>query len=242
MREALVQPGDLVVDLGAGRGALTGALVRAGAEVIAVERDPVLVGQLRSRFPVSVVEADARRWNWPAKPFAVVANLPFAAASAILRSLLDDPRVPLRRAHVIVQWELAAKRTAIWPSTLRSVDWGAWWQLSIVRRLGASAFAPPPPVAAAVLAAERREPALVPTEQWLDYRCFLEAVWTDRPVLRTLPFGGRELKRLAAENGFDERALPRDLDARQWAALYRRALGRYTRSSRPPSRAGSRRR
>jgi 23S rRNA (adenine-N6)-dimethyltransferase len=234
VREAGVEPGQLVVDLGAGRGALTAALLRAGAEVIAVERDPLLAGELRARFPhVRVVEADARRWTWPAEPFAVVANLPFAAAAAILRSLLDDPRVPLRRAHLIVQWELAAKRTAAWPSTLRSVHWGAWWELSIARRLAASAFAPAPPVVAAVLAVERREPPLLPQAEWLSYRSVLEGLWADRPLRRTLPFGVRELKRLADYNGFDERALPRDLDARQWAALY----GRYSWSSQPRSRS-----
>jgi 23S rRNA (adenine-N6)-dimethyltransferase len=234
VREAGVEPGQLVVDLGAGRGALTAALLRAGAEVIAVERDSLLGGELRARFDdVRVVEADARRWTWPAEPFAVVANLPFAAASAILRSLLDDPRLPLRRAHLIVQWELAAKRTAAWPSTLRSVHWGAWWELSIARRLAASAFAPAPPVVAAVLAVERREPPLLPRAEWLNYRSFLEGLWADRPLRRTLPFGVRELKRLADSNGFDERALPRDLDARQWAALY----GRYSWSSQPNSRS-----
>ena len=42
-------------------------------------------------------------------------DLPFAAGTAILRRLLD-PRVPLTQLDAIVEWGLAAKRTAIWPS------------------------------------------------------------------------------------------------------------------------------
>jgi 23S rRNA (adenine-N6)-dimethyltransferase len=239
VREAGVMPGDLVVDLGAGRGALTGPLARTGTRVVAVERDPALVGELRRRFPqVTVVKADARRWPWPEERFAVLANLPFAAASSILRSLLDDPHIPLRRAHVIVQWELAAKRAATWPSTLLGVYWGAWWELDIARRLAPAAFAPPPSVASAVLSIEPRAEPYLPRADYRAYRSFLEHVWADTPLRIALKqcLGARELRRLAVESGFDDRALPRDLDSRQWAAVYRRSTlpawrgGRGTRS------------
>lgn len=43
----------------------------------------------------------------------MVANLPFAAGTAILRRLLDDPRVALRRVDAIVERGLGAKRTRI---------------------------------------------------------------------------------------------------------------------------------
>jgi 23S rRNA (adenine-N6)-dimethyltransferase len=223
-------PGQLVVDVGAGHGALTSALGRAGAQVIAVERDPALAAGLRRRFGaaerVEVVEADVCRWPWPDDPFAVVANLPFGAGTAILRSLLADPRVALSRAHVIVQWELATKRAATWPSTLQGVYWSAWWTLAVVGRLAPAAFAPPPAVAAALLAIERRAPSLVPPGEHRAYEDFLRELWGDRPLRRSLrgAVGVRELKRLAADHGFDERARPRDLDARQWAALYARVV------------------
>src|SRR5213076_3278966 len=76
VRSAGVAPGDLVMDLGAGTGVLTAALARAGADVLAVELDPVLAARLLARFP-RVVEDDARRVALPRGPFHVVANLPF---------------------------------------------------------------------------------------------------------------------------------------------------------------------
>ncbi|MDQ3642393.1 MAG: methyltransferase, partial [Actinomycetota bacterium] len=58
--QAGVRPGDLVIDVGAGDGALTAPLVRAGARVIAIELHPGRARGLRDRFadaPVRVVQA-----------------------------------------------------------------------------------------------------------------------------------------------------------------------------------------
>jgi len=218
-----VEAGDLVVDVGAGRGAITGELIGRGAEVWAVEADPALAAYLRHRFGarVRVVEEDARRLSWPRRPFAVVANLPFTGATEILDSLLSDPLVPLRRAELVVQWEVAAKRSAVWPSTLLGVVWGALYELRLARRLASSAFAPPPSVDAGALRAVRRAEPLVPPESLRAYRRFVRVAFEARtPVRRVLP--AHVVKRLADELGFSPAALPRDLDARQWAELFAR--------------------
>jgi 23S rRNA (adenine-N6)-dimethyltransferase len=216
VRAAGITAGDLVYDLGAGTGVLTRALARTGARVVAVELDPVLAFALRSRFE-HVVEEDILRAPLPREPFRVVANLPFCDGTAILRRLLD-PRVPLVSADVIVEWGLAAKRTAVWPSTRLSVEWGAWFELSLVRRLPRSCFAPPPTVDAAVMRASRREHPLVPPNDASAYLRFVAAGF--REGLRSV-LTPRQIKRAAVELGFAREAQPRDLDAHQWAALCR---------------------
>jgi len=98
--DAQVSPGDLVVDIGAGTGALTASLVAAGARVIAVELHPQRVAVLRRRFagdPVTVVRADATDLRLPRRPFRVVANPPFAATTGIMRRLLAPGSPPGRR-------------------------------------------------------------------------------------------------------------------------------------------------
>jgi 23S rRNA (adenine-N6)-dimethyltransferase len=184
-----------------------------------VEIDPQLAAQLRTRFP-SVIEADARQVTLPREPFRVVSNLPFLHTTAILRRLLD-PTTALVSADVIVQWELAAKRAAVWPSTKLGVEWQTWHELSVVRRLPRCCFAPPPAVDAAVLRARRRPDPLVPAPEASRYRRFLARGYRDglRGVI-----AARTLKRAALELGFDHRASPRDLDAGQWAGLYARAV------------------
>jgi 23S rRNA (adenine-N6)-dimethyltransferase len=237
VRDAGVQPGDLVLDLGAGDGMLTAPLVAAGARVVAVELDGRSAASLRRRFAtVEVVHADVLAVPLPHEPFAVVANLPFAAGTAILRRLLDDPQVPLRQADVIVEWGLAAKRSAVWPSTLSALYWGAWHRLELVRRVPRSCFAPPPTVDAAVLRATRRHEPFVQPADAREYEAFLRRSFGDVPVARTVP----EARRLATQLGFDPHARARDLDARQWATLFRPASGR--RAAAAPTRRSSSRR
>jgi 23S rRNA (adenine-N6)-dimethyltransferase len=219
VRDAEVARGDLVVDAGAGTGVLTRALLDAGAHVVALERDASLASGLRARFggDVSVVEADALAWPVPAEPFAVVANLPFAGSGAILSRFL---RGPVSRALVIVEWSFAQKQAAVWPTTLKSAYWRAFYEFGIARRLDRSAFAPPPRVDAGVLCLTRRAEPLVPAADSQRYWQFLSEAFragteVGRGVLTPL-----QAKRLAPALGFERHARPRELDARQWAAVY----------------------
>jgi 23S rRNA (adenine-N6)-dimethyltransferase len=215
VRAAGVRPGELVVDLGAGTGVLTSALARAGSRVVAIELDPVLAAALRRRFG-QVVEGDARRVPLPREPFRVVANLPFDAGTDILRRLLDDPN--LVAADVIVQWELAMKRAAVWPSTALGVIWSASFDLTLVRRLSRDVFAPPPAVDAGVLRAVRQEEPLVRWDERRRYADFVHAGF--RRGLRSVA-PPLTLKRLARDLGFAQRARPCDIDPAAWAAVYR---------------------
>jgi 23S rRNA (adenine-N6)-dimethyltransferase len=230
VRDAEIARDDLVVDVGAGTGMLIRALLEAGAHVVAVERDPVLAAGLRDRFggDVSVVEANVLDWHVPTEPFAVVANLPFAGSGAILSRFL---RGPVTRAVVVVEWAFAQKHAAVWPTTLKSAYWRAFYELELTRRLDRTAFTPPPNVDAAVLRFTRRAEPLVPPTDSQRYWQFLSNAFhagteVGRGVLTPL-----QAKRLAPTLGFPRHARPRELDARQWAGVYQavglaRRLGR----------------
>jgi 23S rRNA (adenine-N6)-dimethyltransferase len=230
--EARVGLGDLVVEIGGGTGVLTRALAGTGANVIVVERDQALTDRLRSRFghlaAVQIVQADAVEHDWPREPFVVVANLPFARSGAILAGLLRDPRLPLQRAHVIVQWEFATKHAAVWPATLRSTYWRAWYDVSIGRHMDRKTFSPPPSVDAAVLLLKRRTEPQVPLDRHEAYWHFLAGAFASpKPIRLTLRprLSVLQIKRLAPALGFAPEARARELDAQQWARVFAFACG-----------------
>ena len=154
--DAGVAVGDLVVDIGAGTGAVTAPLVAAGARVIAVDLHPQRLAVLRDRFagaPVTVVRADAANLRLPRRPFRVVANPPFAVTSQLLKRLLA-PGSRLVSADLVVQ-RAAAHR---WASG-RAPGAGRWtrdYRVGVGRRIPRSAFAPRPPVDCVTLRIARR--------------------------------------------------------------------------------------
>ncbi len=207
-----------MLEVGAGEGIITAELDRRAGYVVALEIDPALTRRLRGRFgldsAVLVVEGDAFRQPLPRFPFRVVSNVPFDSTTRLLRLLLDDPGSSLERAALIVQWELARKRSRARPSTVLGLSWVPWWELTLVRRLPAASFRPAPRVDAGVLVVGKRADPLLKASEALRFRSLLKEGFTHglRRVASSL-----ELKRL----GLPRRALARDLDAEEWISLYR---------------------
>jgi 23S rRNA (adenine-N6)-dimethyltransferase len=152
-----VRPGDLVLDVGAGDGALTIPLLDAGARVIAIELHPQRLATLDSlasrRSRLTVVRADAADLRLPRRPFQVVANPPYAVTSDLLARLLA-PGSRLSGAHLVLQRD-AARRWA----EGRAPGAGRWlrtFHLSLASSVPRRAFHPPPPVDSAALRIVRR--------------------------------------------------------------------------------------
>jgi 23S rRNA (adenine-N6)-dimethyltransferase len=145
----------LVLDIGAGRGALTAPLLDAGARVIAVERHPGRAAYLRERFAgrnVAVVEDDALSMRLPRRPFRVVASPPYSVSTPLLGYLLA-PGSRLTAADLVLQRAAARRFCEGNPRGAGRPD--RRWELRMGMPLPRRAFTPPPRVDSVVLVARR---------------------------------------------------------------------------------------
>ncbi len=193
VESADVHSGQLVLEVGAGPGVMTLALARRQAEVIALELDSVWARKLADVVrgggfsQVRVLRADVLTFPLPSRPFRVVGSLPFGATTAILRRLLEDPRVPMQRADLIVQWEVARKRSSVPPDTLLGTIWTPWWEFELGHRIPSTAFKPVPRAEACHLVIRRRTPPLLPPSMAAAYGDFVRTWWTRRRGIEERP-------------------------------------------------------
>ena len=167
-----VGPDDRVVEVGAGLGSLTLALREVGAAVTAIEVDRHLAPVLRTVVePVGalVLEADAMQLDWPAllrpddpaRPWSLVANLPYNIAVPLVLDLLEGTPT-IERMVVLVQLEVA-ERLAAGPGSktygIPSVKRAWWADATVVAKVPPTVFIPQPRVQSAVVDLRRHAPA-----------------------------------------------------------------------------------
>jgi len=158
----LVAPtsGDVVVEIGPGRGALTAELARRAGRVIALEVDRALAAELRERLPdVEVLDADARTWDYatlvaPAGGrVLVVGNLPYSVSKPIVAALVGARR-SIDEMALMLQQEVA-ERLAAAPGGKTYGSLSVLTQLHcdvrVALRVSPGAFRPPPQVESAVV-------------------------------------------------------------------------------------------
>lgn len=169
VRNAGVQAGEQVLEIGPGLGSLTLALLEAGAQVSAVEIDPPLAQALpttaQARFPeakLQVFTADALTITGPesidgATPTRLVANLPYNVAVPIVLTVLE--KLPsIQTVLVMVQAEVADRLAAtpgnkIYGVPSAKVAWYASARRTIT--IGRNVFYPVPNVDSALVKIER---------------------------------------------------------------------------------------
>jgi 16S rRNA (adenine1518-N6/adenine1519-N6)-dimethyltransferase len=154
------------VEIGAGLGSLTLALVETGAEVTAVELDRHLLPVLREMVEpagVRVIEGDALELDWSTvlsgrDPWVLIANLPYNVATPLVADLLDG--VPqIVRMLVMVQREVGERLAAGVGDDAYgavSVKVSYWATAKVVGRVPPTVFVPQPKVDSALVAIERR--------------------------------------------------------------------------------------
>ncbi len=153
-------PGDTVVEVGPGTGALTGHLAGRVRRLVLIEFDSRLAAWLKERFAgdptVEVHHADAVKFDvrtlFKHRPVKFLGNLPYSCGGAILRNFLSRPN-PFERAVIMLQKEVIERLAAV----PRTKEYGVLtlrvqseWQVRPLRTVPPEAFHPRPQIDSSV--------------------------------------------------------------------------------------------
>jgi 23S rRNA (adenine-N6)-dimethyltransferase len=214
-----------VLELGAGNGALTEALLALGTPVTALEIDPTRVARLRRTFQgrAQIMEGDLLTYDFGRHPHHVAANVPFSLTTPLLRRLLRQSHWDT--AVLLLQWEVARKRAGVGGTTMLTATWWPWYEFALGTRVPARAFAPMPSVDGGILVIRRRAVPLLGAEDRPGYQGFVRDAFTGRgrglPAILRRHLSERVVRSWMMGQGRNPATLPRDLAADDWVALYR---------------------
>jgi 16S rRNA (adenine1518-N6/adenine1519-N6)-dimethyltransferase len=207
-----------VIEIGAGRGALTEYLLERAAQVVAIELDERLAAHLRARFTgeprLTIIEADVLETDLLAwKPATITGNLPYYITSPVIEKVLRLGEV-IERAVFLVQKEVALRLTAQSGSRdygYLSVQTQIFADARMLFTVSPDAFQPPPDVdSAVVLLVPRSGLNLDAVEPFLRFAgaCFRQRRKTlrnnllalySREVLDSLPEAGMRAEQLSID-------------------------------------------
>lgn len=230
-----VRPGDVVVEIGPGLGTLTTALLEAGAEVWAVEKDRTLhahvTAELVPRFPdrFHLLEGDAVEHPLAGRPlragpdFKVVANLPYAIATPWLDAVLAGP-LPSRM--VLMLQQEAAQRYAASPGSKSfgaiSIFLQSAYDIAPGHKVAAACFHPRPDVESHLLNLRRKaSPQVFPAGAKAVIRsCFQQRRKQIGALLRErVPAATESVRQILARHGLTEQARPEAIPIGAWQDL-----------------------
>lgn len=222
-----IEATDVVYEIGPGRGIITAELARIARRVIAIEKDPVLAGQLRQRFQnvanVEIIAQDFLQYRIPDRAYKIFANIPYNITADTVRKILYAPPVP-DEAYLVMQKEAAEKFSGHPNETQFSILAKPLFRFQIIRDLRRTDFEPVPSVDSVLLHIQKRQPLLVRPEDALLYRRFVRygfGQWKRSLKLSFKPvFTYEQWKRLSRDLHFPIDATPSRLTFEQWLGLF----------------------
>ena len=231
-----LDPGDTVVEVGPGLGALTRLLVQRTKRVIAIEMDRRLADSLAERLGkphnLRVIHADAREVDLGELldgegDYKMLANLPYYAANPIMRRFLESEHRRPTLMVVMVQKEVARSMVADGGRmSLLAVAIQVYGVPRIVCDVPSGAFSPPPKVTSAVVRIDLHPEPCIEVEHVGQFFHVVRAGFSaPRKQLRNSLSLGLETtpekaERLLARAGLDSRLRAEKLDIDDWRRLY----------------------
>lgn len=227
------QPEELIIEIGAGKGALTFPLLKKGARVIAIEKDTILTARLKSQSPsnLTILEGDVLQINFETlvqkKQAKLVGNLPYSISSPLLSKVMEN-RVFFPVCTFLLQKEFALRLCAQ-PGNKKYAPLSILFQnifsIQLHFQVSPHSFSPAPEVESALISLYRRShPQFLISDQDR-FRKFLKGAFRSRRKklsnnLKNIPLPVFVIKKSLRTSGIEEAKRPEEVSLSQFVALF----------------------
>lgn len=156
---------DTVLELGAGAGALTTLLSERAGKVLAVEYDEKLIDTLKRKTAAYgntvIIHQNILNLRLPKGKFHVVANIPYAITTPIMKLLLNRPTSGFQRGVIVMEKGAAKRFTSPYVKNAYVLVWKMWFDLRLIKEISRECFSPPPKVESAMVKITRRPKPII---------------------------------------------------------------------------------
>lgn len=223
---ARISKGDLVLEFGAGKGAITNDLSKRARKVIAVEYDQKFIkklDQLELKNTV-IIKQDILKISLPREPFIVVSNIPYAITTPIMKKLLNNPLSNFQRGVLLMEKGAAKRFTSNYVKDPYVIAWRMWFDIRYVKGISRKNFSPPPKVDSAMVKINRKANPIVPYSDYLVFWGLVDYVLKNPQLSLDYALRGAftvpQIKRLKRNLRLKNEIPVAELTEEQWGILY----------------------
>lgn len=232
------QKEDFIIEIGAGKGALTFPLAEKAGKVIAIEKDKAFVPLLRRKnfsnlkiLEVDVLKIDFKEIIKNERDFKervkLVGNLPYSISSPLLFKTFQD-RELISECIFLIQKDVA-ERVCAQPGSKKyaplSILFQNYFSIKLLLVVGPESFKPPPQVKSALISLKKRVDPLFPIKREKDFHAFLKGVFRSRRKtlvnnLKMLNYPDSKIRETFLKLSLSTMLRPEELSLSQFVELF----------------------
>jgi len=179
IRKTSITTADHVIEIGPGRGHITGALLQHCKKVTAIEIDKALYNKLNIKYStkenLKLYNQDFLKWSLPASgQYKVFANIPFSRTTDIIMKLTAAPNPPTE-AWLVIEKGAAKRFMGIPRENTRSLFLKPQFDMRVIHHFAREDFHPMPGTDAVLLHIKMKAPQDIPRPELRRYQSFISS-------------------------------------------------------------------
>ena len=223
LQQSSICSNDVVLDIGAGRGIITKALLNFGCQVTAIELDEKNILYFKKQFGnekrFTLYFGDFMKFPLPKEDYKVFSNIPFFITADILNKITQAKNPPID-TYLMLQKQAAMKYCGVMGTTQKSLLLKPRFNMMIMYQFSRNDFSPKSNVDIVLLRIQKRNADEFTNSEFELYRNFICYCFQNSKTFSKRIFSYGQLKELWKRHGIADYRLSA-IEYENWIILFR---------------------